>query len=53
MSMLRFDVPQVWSNVTRWEAFVTFVVCWVALLITPWAMVLLAAAHFERYRSSR
>lgn len=41
MPMLRFDVPQVWSNVTRWEAFVTFVVCWVALGVTPWVMGLL------------
>jgi len=30
--MLRFDVPQVWSRVIRWEAFLTFVVCGVALL---------------------
>lgn len=34
--MLRFDIPQVWSNVTRWEAFVTFVICWLALLVSPW-----------------
>jgi hypothetical protein len=40
MAMLRFDVPQVCSNVTRWEAFVTFVICWVALLVSPWAMAL-------------
>jgi hypothetical protein len=35
MSMLRFDIPRVWSNFTRWEAFVTFVLCWLALLVTP------------------
>lgn len=39
--MLRFDIPQVWSNVVRWEAFVTFVVCLVALIVTPWVLVLL------------
>lgn len=44
--MLRFDVPAVWSNVTRWEAFVTFVVSWIALLVTPWVMLLLAAQGF-------
>lgn len=38
--MLRFDVPLVWSNVTRWEAFVNFVMCAVALAFTPWAMVI-------------
>jgi len=39
--MLRFDVPQVWSNVIRWEAFVTFVICWLALFVSPWFMALL------------
>ena len=38
--MLRFDVPQVGSNVIRWEAFVTFAACWLALLVSPWFMVL-------------
>lgn len=37
--MLRFDIPQVWSNVIRWEAFLTFVFCWLALLVTPWVLV--------------
>lgn len=37
--MLRFDVPQVWSNVIRWEAFVNHVFCWLALLVTPWFLV--------------
>lgn len=41
--MLRFDIPQVWSNVIRWEAFVTFAVCWAALLVSPWFMALLVA----------
>ncbi|MBL0726583.1 DUF4395 family protein [Piscinibacter sp. HJYY11] len=39
--MLRFDLPQVWSNVVRWEAFITFTVCLLALLLSPWVMVLL------------
>ncbi|MCW5576871.1 MAG: DUF4395 family protein [Burkholderiales bacterium] len=46
--MLRFDVPQVWSNVTRWEAFITFVVCAVALAGFPWAMLLLVVQGFVR-----
>ena len=46
--MLRFDVPQVWSNVIRWEAFITFVVSWLGLLVTPWAMLLLVAQGFVR-----
>ncbi len=29
--MLRFDVPQVWSNVIRLEAFLTFAVAALAL----------------------
>jgi len=39
--MLRFDVPPVLSNVARFEAFVTFAVCAIALWWTPWVMVLL------------
>lgn len=46
--MLRFDVPQVWSNVIRWEAFVTHVICWIALLLQPWVLVLLVAQGFVR-----
>lgn len=38
--MLRFDVPPVWSNVIRWEAFVTHVLCWLALLLSPWFLAL-------------
>ena len=40
--MLRFDIPQVWSNVIRWEAFVTWLLCLVALFVTPWVFVILA-----------
>ena len=40
--MLRFDVPQVWSNVIRWEAFVTWLLCLLALFVTPWVFVILA-----------
>ncbi len=46
--MLRFDVPQVWSNVIRWEAFISFVVSAVALFVWPWAMVLLIVQGFVR-----
>jgi len=46
--MLRFDVPQVWSNVIRWEAFISFVVCAVALFVWPWAMVLLIVQGLVR-----
>ncbi len=46
--MLRFDVPQVWSNVIRWEAFMTFVLSLLALLVAPWVMLLLVAQGFVR-----
>jgi hypothetical protein len=39
--VLRFDVPQVWSNVIRLEAFVTTAVSVLALLVSPWFMALL------------
>lgn len=39
--MLRFDIPQVWSRVVRWDAFITFVLCWLALLVSPWFLVVL------------
>lgn len=39
--MLRFDIPQVWSNVVRMEALVTSLVCVLALLVSPWFMALL------------
>jgi len=46
--MLRFDVPQVWSNVIRWEAFMTFVLSITALLFAPWVMLLLVVQGFVR-----
>jgi hypothetical protein len=46
--MLRFDVPQVWSNVTRWEAFVTWSICLAALAGYPWLMVLPALQGLVR-----
>ena len=46
--MLRFDVPQVWSNVIRWEAFITFALSGVALLFAPWVMLLLVVQGFVR-----
>ncbi|MBA4263294.1 MAG: DUF4395 domain-containing protein [Comamonadaceae bacterium] len=39
--MLRFDIPQVWSNVIRLEALVTTLVCVLALLVSPWLLGLL------------
>ncbi|PAT42374.1 hypothetical protein CK621_09345 [Vandammella animalimorsus] len=36
--MLRFDLPPVWSHVTRWESFVNFLFCGAALLWSPWLM---------------
>ncbi len=39
--MLRFDVPQVWSNVIRWEAFITCVLSGLAVLLSlPWLMLI-------------
>lgn len=46
--MLRFDVPQVWSNVTRFEAFLSFIVCILSLLFTPWLMAILVVQGFVR-----
>lgn len=46
--MLRFDVPQVWSNVIRWEAFINFALCWVAVLAVPWIMVVPAVQGLVR-----
>ena len=46
--MLRFDVPQVWSNVIRWEAFITFALSIIALLVAPWVMLMLVAQGFVR-----
>ena len=46
--MLRFDVPQVWSNVIRWEAFITFALSIMALLVAPWLMLILVVQGFVR-----
>lgn len=46
--MLRFDVPPVWSNVTRLEAFISFAVSVAALLFSPWLMLILAVQGFIR-----
>lgn len=41
--MLRFDLPKVPANVIRWEAFVTTVVCALALWVSAWFMLIPAA----------
>jgi hypothetical protein len=40
--MLRFDLPKVWSNAIRVDAFVTFVLAGSALLLTPWLLAITA-----------
>ncbi|QAA92427.1 hypothetical protein CKA81_00110 [Pollutimonas thiosulfatoxidans] len=46
--MLRFDLPPVWSRVTRAEAFVNFLICGAALLFSPWLMAILVVQGFVR-----
>ena len=46
--MLRFDIPPVRANVARFEAFLTFAFCWLALGVSPWFMAVLAAQGFIR-----
>ncbi|KKW68001.1 hypothetical protein AAV94_07490 [Lampropedia cohaerens] len=46
--MLRFDLPPLWSNVTRLEAFISFLICTAALLLSPWLMAILVAQGFIR-----
>jgi hypothetical protein len=46
--MLRFDVPPVWSHVIRWEAFLNFVFCLLAMWISPWVMLVPAAQGLVR-----
>lgn len=47
--MLRFDVPAVWSNVIRLEAFITFALSALALYTaTPWLMLPLLAQGLVR-----
>ena len=41
VTLLRFDIPQVWSNVIRLEALVSTLVCVLALLVSPWLLGLL------------
>jgi len=47
--MLRFDVPLVWSNVIRLEAFITFAIAALALVYNqPWLMALVVAMGLVR-----
>jgi hypothetical protein len=46
--MLRFDVPRVWSKVIRFEAFLTFSICCLALAYTPWLLAILALQGLVR-----
>lgn len=44
--MLRFDLPRVPANVIRWEALVTHALLWLALLVSPWFLVVTLAQGF-------
>jgi hypothetical protein len=46
--MLRFDVPPVNANVVRLEAFITFMLCSVALLGFPYVLPVLAVMGLVR-----
>jgi Domain of unknown function (DUF4395) len=46
--LLRFDIPPVWSGVVRVQAFITFVVCSVAVFVTPWVLIYLSVAGAVR-----
>jgi hypothetical protein len=46
--MLRFDIPPVNANVVRLEAFITFVVCVIALLGFPHLLPILALMGLMR-----
>jgi len=46
--MLRFDIPPVNANVARFEAFITFAVCLVALLGFPYLLPILALMGLVR-----
>ena len=39
--MLRFDIPPVFSHVIRWEAFLVFCLCLLALFVSPWFLAIL------------
>ena len=44
--MLRFDIPPVFSNVIRWEAFLVFCICLIALFVSPWVLLILPVQGF-------
>ncbi|MEY2707264.1 MAG: hypothetical protein RI905_1016 [Pseudomonadota bacterium] len=46
--MLRFDIPPVNANVARFEAFITFLFCVIALLGFPYLLPVLALMGFIR-----
>ena len=46
--MLRFDIPPVNANVARFEAFITFTFCAIALLGFPYLLPVLALMGFVR-----
>ncbi len=46
--MLRFDIPPVNANVARFEAFITFSFCLMALLGFPYLLPILAVMGFIR-----
>ncbi len=46
--MLRFDIPPVNANVARFEAFITFSFCLIALLGFPYLLPILAVMGFIR-----
>lgn len=46
--MLRFDLPPVWSHVTRWESFISFLVSAAALVWTPWLLLIPLVQGFVR-----
>ena len=46
--MLRFDIPPVNANVARFEAFITFAFCAIALLGFPYLLPVLALMGFVR-----
>ena len=46
--MLRFDIPPVNANVARFDAFITFLFCVIALLGFPYLLPVLALMGFIR-----
>ncbi len=45
-TMLRFDIPPVHANVIRWEAFLVFCLCLLALFVHPLFMIILPVQGF-------